>query len=559
MRRTVLARKCLLPLLALACLVALAVLFHVSRSFRLDDINLTRGPLTSFDTGWTLETGQGPQPLELPASVSDPSGAVRLSRRLPETIPPGAVLCLQSYHQGVRAWVDGEPIYSYGQGDRMDFGHAFGNVWNLIPLEPEQAGRELALELTSAYGPGHRITIYPMLLGGRSAVLFDLLGQNLGVLVFCTGGLLLGFAFLLVTLLLKLRGLDYNRRSFFYLGLFVLFAAVWVFTDSKLPQFFFHNKAVLYLLSFYSFLLLPVPLLLFLQDFCPHHTRVITGLCWAFLLNFGVTVALSTADVVDILFLLPSCHLLLCITIGCCIALCIQEERKYHNRDAHLILWGIVLLCLFGLLALALFYISDHHDNSRFFRYGMVVFIALLSLSVLRRSLAILKENMAAETYRRMAYRDIMTGLANRAAFEKHMSALSGSPVDPLALVVFDLNGLKHVNDTWGHRAGDDLICGAAKCLLQVFEPVGACYRIGGDEFVAVVPGQGEPEILQTLAGLPPVLEAYNKGRTAPVDIAWGYSIRRGPKEDIKDFFQRADDWMYQNKRDSSHARPPRP
>lgn len=554
------AQKRRLPpfLFALACLAALAVLVYVSRAFRLDDMNLTGGQLTSFDTGWALETENGAQPLELPASLSGSDGVVRLSCRLPDPLPPGAVLCLQSYHQGLRAWVEGASVYMYGQGDEVAFGRAFGNVWNLIPLSQAQAGRELTLELTNAYTE-HSVTVYPMLLGSRSTVLFDLLGQNLGVLIFCSGGILLGFIFLLATLLLKLRGLDYNRRSFFYLGLFILFASVWVFTDSKLPQFFFHNKAVFYLLSFYSFLLLPVPLLLFLQDFCPHHRRIITGLCWAFLLNFGVTVALSTANVVDILFLLASCHLLLFITTFCCAGLCLHEERKYHNRDVHLILWGIVILCIFGLCALVVFYFSDHSDNSRFFRYGMVVFIALLSASAIKRSLAILKENMAADTYHKMAYRDIMTGLANRAAFEKDLSELANSQIDPLALVVFDLNGLKHVNDTWGHRAGDVLICGAAKCLLQVFRDEGECYRIGGDEFVAVVPGQGEPEILQTLARLPSVLEAYNKGCTAPVDIAWGYSIRRGPQEDIKDFFQRADDWMYQNKRKSSHIRSAQP
>lgn len=539
-------------LFALAGLAALVMAFYVYRTFRLDDMNLTGGTVYDYNTQWSLETGEGGrQPLALPASLAEGGGTAHITCRLPEVLPPGAVLCLQTYHQTVRAWADGQLIYTYGLQNKTSFGRMFGNVWNLIPLSSRSGGQELTLELTAAY-TSSGLRIYPMLLGSRSAVLFRLLRQDLGTLAFCTGALLLAAIFLLVTLVLKLRGLDYNRRSFFYLGLFVLLAGLWVFTDSKLPQFFFHNKAPFYLLSFYAFLLLPVPLLLFLQDFCPHSRRVTAALSLATLANFAVTVVLSAADLVDILYLLGTCHLLLFITIGCCIAMCIREKHKFRNREVHLILWGVVILCVFALLALGLFYLSDNSDNSRFFRYGMLIFIALLSVSAIQHSLAILKENMTAETYRKMAYLDVMTGLANRAAFEQHMDALSAGQVAPVALLLFDLNGLKHVNDTWGHHAGDELICAAARCLRQAFDPLGVCYRIGGDEFVVLAPGRGQRDVLRALDRLSSVLEACNQGRSTPVDLAWGYAVRRGPGESMKDFFQRADDWMYRHKKHPS-------
>ena len=49
-----------------------------------------------------------------------------------------------------------------------------------------------------------------------------------------------------------------------------------------------------------------------------------------------------------------------------------------------------------------------------------------------------------------------------------------------------DINGLKSVNDTLGHAAGDELICGAADCIRKVFGSYGICYRTGGDEFVVL-------------------------------------------------------------------------
>lgn len=81
---------------------------------------------------------------------------------------------------------------------------------------------------------------------------------------------------------------------------------------------------------------------------------------------------------------------------------------------------------------------------------------------------------------------DQMTGLYNRKSYDCDIDALDLS-VDYVTLISFDLNGLKRANDTHGHAAGDELIIGAAKCIQTVFSRFGKCYRIGGDEFAAII------------------------------------------------------------------------
>ena len=83
---------------------------------------------------------------------------------------------------------------------------------------------------------------------------------------------------------------------------------------------------------------------------------------------------------------------------------------------------------------------------------------------------------------------DPLTGIPNRYAYNtaiQEMSALESLPPD---LVVFsiDINSLKTVNDTFGHSAGDELICGASHCISSVFATYGTCYRTGGDEFIVI-------------------------------------------------------------------------
>lgn len=81
---------------------------------------------------------------------------------------------------------------------------------------------------------------------------------------------------------------------------------------------------------------------------------------------------------------------------------------------------------------------------------------------------------------------DNLTGCFNHRAFEKDISNMSKEK--QFIYISMDVNGLKVVNDTMGHTAGDELLRGAAACMKQCFDPYGKVYRIGGDEFIAILP-----------------------------------------------------------------------
>ena len=83
---------------------------------------------------------------------------------------------------------------------------------------------------------------------------------------------------------------------------------------------------------------------------------------------------------------------------------------------------------------------------------------------------------------------DALTGVLSRYAYSKALKALDSEGASPEDLAVFsiDINGLKTVNDSQGHDAGDELIRGAADCITAAFGKAGKCYRTGGDEFVVL-------------------------------------------------------------------------
>jgi len=100
---------------------------------------------------------------------------------------------------------------------------------------------------------------------------------------------------------------------------------------------------------------------------------------------------------------------------------------------------------------------------------------------------AIIKDQNRAAMIKEKASRDDLTGLYNRYAYEDDMDGFDVYIPNNFIYVSMDINELKTVNDTMGYEAGDELLVGAVSCIYKCFSPYGKIYRIGGDEFAAMI------------------------------------------------------------------------
>lgn len=255
-------------------LAAAAMVLYGGKAFSSGDVRVVRESAEELSGGWYYMSGNDRVEISaLPAVIREEGTAsLKLYRALPDSLPRDAALCLDSYQQVVEAYLGEDCIYQYGVEDHSPAGRILGSVWNLIDLPEPAAGGVLAVRLT-AFDYSGEWNVPVVLLGSRAAVAKKLFFSRLNVAVFCLIVYIAGFVLLLLSLLLKGKKLFSDREGLVHLGIFMQLSALWIATDSQFLQFFVGNKAAVYLASFASFMLLPVPLLFFIRQVCPAWTK----------------------------------------------------------------------------------------------------------------------------------------------------------------------------------------------------------------------------------------------------------------------------------------------
>ena len=176
------------------------------------------------------------------------------------------------------------------------------------------------------------------------------------------------------------------------------------------------------------------------------------------------------------------------------------------------------------------------------------IYLTLASCLLVLMLSRVLKEKYEKEKYIYTSNTDELTKCLNRRAYEvdKQKLNLDGE----WAYISLDLNGLKKANDTLGHSAGDELICAAANCMKFAFASYGKIYRIGGDEFVAL--------LTQSVTDLESILQVFDSsiqdwhGKYSN-SISVSYGVVKSSEQSfdsIHSVSKLADERMYQNKKE---------
>ena len=249
----------------------------------------------------------------------------------------------------------------------------------------------------------------------------------------------------------------------------------------------------------------------------------------------------------------------------------VDEKHYYHHGPLYIIYIGEYVIVLLLVIILFLNYGKNFRKQNRLSIYLVMVFMlvgiimqeglgkdvrtAYLAMtigatlmfihsteySLQKKDDELLEQRIQIKT-------DALTGLLSRYAYNNALDKYTTDMPESLVAFSIDINGLKRVNDTLGHEAGDELICGAAACIKNVFDEVGSCYRTGGDEFI-VLASMSKNEAVKCVQDIEKLTKNWTGSLVDSLALSVGYAVLEEHKDcNCSELIQVADKQMYMAK-----------
>jgi diguanylate cyclase (GGDEF)-like protein len=169
--------------------------------------------------------------------------------------------------------------------------------------------------------------------------------------------------------------------------------------------------------------------------------------------------------------------------------------------------------------------------------------LAILAVALVLMTLAVFSLRASRRELETAAASDVLTGLPNRRQLMTDLEGRAARPADPAVLLLFDLDGFKNYNDSFGHLAGDALLARLGQALERSVQPYGRAYRLGGDEFCVLAEASARAEV-ERLA--PAALTEHGDGFA--VTTSYGAVVIPGEAAGSSEALLIADQRMYADK-----------
>ncbi len=418
----------------------------------------------------------------------------------------GNILAFYTVHQNVKVYSNTTLIYEYPVQNNNPLSESPGYCWNFINLP--YTTNNIEIVFSTPY-PSYLKTIPVFYVGNPFSLPTYIITENFLPFALCIIMFILGIV-LIVYHIVVARNISTNGKLV-KLGTFAVFLSIWSANECTITTLILKNNLVTSYLSFLALMILALPFAIFVKTFYEDDSPLWEMFCKADVLQIVACLVLAFTGIADLRETLWTTHIILGV-LGIIIAIqsysLIKNNTHTHMVKVHM---ACVLICCVTLtIDLLDFYFFKIGDGNTFGRLGFLTYIIVLGIASTRESVTLMKMGQEADAYQTLAYTDQMTGLNNRTCFNIDFARLSENPND-VAVIDFDLNNLKFTNDTYGHSVGDAYIKSCATIIYEIFNGIGKCYRVGGDEFVALIENASAIDMTHYLAMLESSVDSSNR------------------------------------------------
>lgn len=454
-------------------IVLAVILTFYSMSGEYEDVGLFShaDEVVTLSDGWTLTTSKGSFNISLPSKETKYSNdeTVVLTNTLPDVIGADCALMIRTSLQGIKAYVDGELIYSYGDLSKHRFGKNNGSIWNIITLDEEHAGKTLELEITSPYVT-YRNTFNTCYMGTHQSVIGVLkqkyaVGYTITFVIF-----VIGIALLVFYVFTRISGISASDRILM-VSLLAIFSSIWLFTECKLTQMLVGNMAGISSVNFMIMAVMIIPFVIYvdmLQRYANH--RIFATLVVAHEINVVIQTVLQLTGVCDYYEMMYVTHSL--IAISSVIALVTSISIAWKKKDKLLIpfLLTTVVLSVGAILEIAMTYITGV-VASGILEFAVLFLVVCTGLDSIKEAEQLMQDSRRA-----------MEENAAKNTFLANVSHELRTPMN----AIFAMSDLLAKSDdlSKGHREMAEVIHSSADNLLEVINDILDFSKVSGGHYV---------------------------------------------------------------------------
>jgi len=447
-------------------------------------------------------------------------------------------MCFYMVHHYARVYYDGELVYSMEAAPGNRIGATISSNWVTVPVHPGDVGKEVVLLLTPLFSSGLKFEP-EIFVGSHYAIAFDVILKDLPRLFVSTLCIVLGLMIIAVQVYFMFW-LQMPSADVIYLGAFAVLVGLWRITDLRCaPMIFSDNPMVLGYITIGSLFLCCIPMLMFLSTFFSGRKANVLLFISAIYCTvvLGVLV-LQVKGLADFRELLTVSHIMMVLGVGTVAGMMLFSREK---RSGGMInnSWKLALVMLAGvLLDLILYYITQNSTDIMFTIVAFVVYAVIVFVTSIRNTT-------------KKVYVDPRTGLANKIRWNDLLN--DGAPVrEETGMIMVDLNGLKRINDNYGHEAGDAALLRFSGILREIFPSSSLISHWGGDEFAIMLSSVNMQRMNQYIEALTHAVDMSNAVYGEPhIYFAIGYAFAVDyPGLNHRELLSVADSRMYVNKRE---------
>lgn len=484
--------------------------------------------------------------IRLPYYVKDKaSKGIDIYIRIPENEYRVPAISFVANHKNIWIYHNGSLIYDRVYKNPIKGQNSgSGNVF--CPLVGAKAGDYLRIKL-ERINDINLNSVGEMYL--KSALLTEksYMSENSILFTISLGLFMAGVLMLIVALIYTRFGA--RITSIIYIAAFSIASSTWILCNSKMAQVLTSNWELIYVAEYIGLYSIPLLLWGFLNSNWKKQSQLAEFTMTLDLIFLAISLTtrlLGVFDFYDFLLGYQSLSLLNILSL-----IYIMKSKVYGECiSLKLFYLSCILLASTGIIAIFIFYKTPNYDAlQNHLIFGMVLMIFVMALGYMissKKSIELLLED---KIYRELAYKDALTGLGNRAKFEKDLETFEQIKLelDNLIFVIADANYLKNINDTMGHLVGDMAIKTIATALKESFDNFEEIYRIGGDEFCIIIQNSSLELVQKRLEKVDEILLCTDMG--FPISISYGFEQYNVNNHDsLMKLYKIADSKMYETK-----------